>query len=55
MRLWPLSRRRDVPQEQQCPRCGIPAPMDAQVCTACGWDLMEAYHDPYQAPDADRP
>ena len=30
----------DVP----CPRCGIPAPRGASDCSACGWDLREAYH-----------
>jgi len=38
--------RRQPPQETPCPRCGIPAPQDHVACTACGWDLRDAYHDP---------
>ncbi len=31
-------------EESPCPRCGVPVPHDAQECSACGWDLHEAYH-----------
>jgi hypothetical protein len=37
---------REPPQEIPCPRCGVSAPAGDVVCTACGWDLREAYHDP---------
>ena len=37
-------RHRDEPTEEPCPRCGIPAPMGAAECSACGWDLNESYH-----------
>ena len=36
---------REPPDETACPRCGVPAPAGDVVCTACGWDLREAYHD----------
>ena len=42
-----LSRFRsgdEEPEEQLCPKCQIPAPAAADTCTACGWDLREAYH-----------
>ncbi len=38
--------RRQPPQETPCPRCGVPAPPGDLECTACGWDLRDAYHDP---------
>lgn len=37
---------REQPQEIPCPRCGVPAPAETVDCTACGWDLRDAYHDP---------
>jgi hypothetical protein len=37
--------RREPPQETVCPRCGVPSPAGDVVCTACGWDLREAYND----------
>jgi predicted RNA-binding Zn-ribbon protein involved in translation (DUF1610 family) len=39
-------RHREQPQETTCPSCGVPAPAGTTECTACGWDLREAYHDP---------
>ena len=38
--------RREPPQETPCPRCGTPAPPHDIECSACGWDLRDAYHDP---------
>jgi hypothetical protein len=38
--------RREPPQEAPCPRCGVPTPVDADDCKACGWDLRESYHGP---------
>ena len=35
---------RDKPTEEPCPRCGIPTPQNATDCSACGWNLNEAYH-----------
>jgi hypothetical protein len=37
---------REPPNETACPRCGVPAPVGDVLCTACGWDLRDAYHDP---------
>ena len=34
---------REAPPQTPCPRCGIPAPGDADVCAACGWDLSDGY------------
>ncbi len=39
-----LLRREDAP-EAPCPRCGVPSPPEDVQCTACGWDMREAYHD----------
>jgi hypothetical protein len=38
--------RRQPPAESPCPRCGVLTPVDADECTACGWDLRESYHGP---------
>jgi ribosomal protein L40E len=32
-----------------CPRCGVPAPLGADDCEKCGWDLREAYDAPTAA------
>jgi hypothetical protein len=37
---------REPSQETPCPRCGVPAPPGTSECSACGWDLRDAYHDP---------
>ena len=37
---------RQETQETPCPRCGVPAPLGTTECTACGWDVRDAYHDP---------
>ena len=42
----PRFLRREEPHETNCPRCGVPAPINALECTACGWDLRDAYHGP---------
>ena len=26
-----------------CPRCGVPAAVDAEICDACGWDLSDGH------------
>jgi ssDNA-binding Zn-finger/Zn-ribbon topoisomerase 1 len=42
-----LSRFRggdDEPESQTCPKCRMPAPIAADECPECGWDLREAYH-----------
>ena len=51
---------RQETQETPCPRCGVPAPSGSTECTACGWDVREPYHDPFQEADeaagaSDRP
>lgn len=41
--------RREPPEEMPCPRCATPAPPGDTECTACGWDLRDAYRDPVAA------
>lgn len=38
-----LLHRDDPAEEAPCPRCGIPAPVPATECSACGWDLREQF------------
>jgi ribosomal protein L37E len=45
MGLLDRLRHHEQPQETTCPRCGVPAPAGSTDCTACGWDLREAYRD----------
>jgi predicted amidophosphoribosyltransferase len=45
-------RRNDEPEEQICPKCRMPAPVEAETCPECGWDLREAYHPEATAPPA---
>jgi hypothetical protein len=55
--LFSKLRRREPPVEAPCPRCGVPTPVDADECTACGWDLRESYHGPvgrHEMPASDR-
>ena len=35
-----LSRFRggDEPEQQTCPKCRMPAPIEAETCPECGWD-----------------
>jgi len=49
-----LSRFRgdDEPEEQICPKCKTPAPVEDEECTVCGWDMREAYHPEATAPPA---
>jgi Uncharacterised protein family UPF0547 len=58
--LDPLKRRRAMgflsrfrgetePKEETCPKCKTPVPVAAEECSACGWDLREAYHEPEPA------
>jgi ssDNA-binding Zn-finger/Zn-ribbon topoisomerase 1 len=50
-----LSRFRsgdDEPEEETCPKCRTPAPVGAETCPECGWDMREAYH-PEAAPQTD--
>jgi hypothetical protein len=42
----PRFLRHEEPPETHCPRCGVPAPANSVACTACGWDLRDAYHEP---------
>lgn len=42
---------REQPPETLCPRCGVPAPSGRIDCTACGWDLRDAYHNPLTEAD----
>jgi hypothetical protein len=43
-------RRHDEPEEQTCPKWRMPAPVGAETCPECGWDLREAYHPEATAP-----
>lgn len=42
-----LLNRQSPATEAPCPRCGIPAPATANECSACGWDLREAFTGAY--------
>lgn len=44
-KLRDLLHREPPPQELPCPRCGVPVPPGQVECTACGWDVRDAYHD----------
>ena len=37
--LVTLSAADDEPEEQTCPKCRMPAPVAAEECPECGWDL----------------
>ena len=45
-RLLDRLLRREPPHETPCPRCGVPTPLGAADCMACGWDLRESYRGP---------
>jgi hypothetical protein len=45
MGLFNRLLHRDEDAETPCPKCGVPSPPDDVQCTACGWDMREAYHD----------
>jgi hypothetical protein len=53
---FPRFSRKEPPPEPTCPRRGVPAPVGTVECTACGWDLRDAYHDPLadEAPETAR-
>lgn len=44
MGLLDRIRHREDDDETPCPRCAIPTSANANDCSACGWDLREAYH-----------
>lgn len=45
MGLFNRLLHRDEDSETPCPRCAVPSPPEDVQCTACGWDMREAYHD----------
>ena len=48
-------RRQDEPQEETLSHAaGHRRRLAAEECTACGWDLREAYHAPTPTPETDR-
>ena len=49
MRLF--KNRRKETTEVPCPRCNIMVPVGDDVCTVCGWDMLDQYHAPEPAPD----
>ena len=49
MRLF--KRRSEEKTEIPCPRCHVLVPVGDDVCTVCGWDML----DQYKPPDAVSP
>jgi hypothetical protein len=54
MRSWKRFWRADDEEAKEipCPRCGVPVPLNAVTCTACGWDPHEKYE--HARADAER-
>ena len=48
MRLF--KRRRDEESEIPCPRCKTNVPVGDDVCTVCGWDMLDQYKPPAPVP-----
>ena len=42
MRLF--KRRNEEKTEIPCPRCHVMVPVGDDVCTVCGWDMLDQYH-----------
>ena len=51
MGLFNRLLHRESAPEASCPRCGVPSPPEDVECTACGWDMREAYHDDLSGAD----
>jgi hypothetical protein len=49
MRLF--KRRSEEKTELPCPRCKVMVPVGDDVCTVCGWDMLDQYHAPEPVPD----
>ena len=44
MRLF--KRRSEEKTEIPCPRCHVMVPVGDDVCTVCGWDMLDQYKAP---------
>ena len=51
MRLF--KRRSQQKSEIPCPRCHVLVPVGDDVCTVCGWDMLDQYRAPQPAPDGE--
>ena len=49
MRLF-KRRNRGEATEVPCPRCNVLVPVGDDVCTVCGWDMLDQYRPPAPAP-----
>ena len=48
MRLF--KRRSQEKTEIPCPRCHVMVPVGDDVCTVCGWDMLDQYQPPEPEP-----
>jgi hypothetical protein len=46
-----FKRRSQEKSEIPCPRCHVLVPVGDDVCTVCGWDMLDQYREPETAPD----
>ena len=44
-----FKRRSQEATEVPCPRCRVLVPVGDDVCTVCGWDMLDQYHAPVPA------
>jgi hypothetical protein len=44
-----FKRRSEEKTEIPCPRCKVMVPVGDDVCTVCGWDMLDQYHAPEPA------
>ena len=51
MRLF--KRKGEAETELPCPRCKTLVPVGDDVCTVCGWDMLDQYKPPEPAPAGD--
>ena len=51
MRLF--KRKSEEATELPCPRCKEMVPVGDDVCTVCGWDMLDQYKPPEPAPAGD--
>jgi hypothetical protein len=47
MRLFKRHRDEET-TKAPCPRCGVPVPVEAVECAACGWDTRDRYVPPVE-------
>ena len=48
-----FTRKSQEKTEIPCPRCKTLVPVGEDVCTVCGWDMLDQYRppEPSRAPD----